>query len=61
VIGVNKIVGPVLYARQLLKAAKELREAQKHYMLHRGNNTLGQIVAERAKKLDKVIEKAEGK
>lgn len=43
----------------LLKAAKELREAQKNYLNDRGNDILGKIVGLKAKKLDEAIELCE--
>jgi hypothetical protein len=43
----------------LLKAAKELRAAQRMYMANRGNESLGKIVAEKAAALDVEIEKSE--
>lgn len=44
---------------KILKASKELREAQKNYMKDRGNDELGKIVGEKAKELDKVIKEIE--
>lgn len=44
---------------ELLRAAKNLREAQKAYMADRGNDELGRMVAQRAKQLDEVIKDIE--
>lgn len=43
------------YDDDLLKAARELRQAQKDYMADRDNESLGKIVGEKTKMLDKAI------
>lgn len=47
-------------APELYEAAHDLREAQKAYLLDRGNDALGKAVANAAKKLDAALAKARG-
>jgi len=44
-------------ASELVEATKELRRAQKAYMMNRGVDRLGQIVGEAAKAVDAVLAK----
>lgn len=53
---VNKYALLKVSLTTLLRAAKNLREAQKDYMNHRGDDEKGKIVGRKAEELDKAIE-----